>query len=527
MSSPYKPSAKQTLLPNSNINNLLTETHSIPSSFGLDGSNNYSQQYNNQTKPHLNRLPTLYEVLNRKTDSPVDLWSFYIFMRDYQNSVDYLDFWIDVITHLRLCKDYVKGLRESLLLSEKHKSSSDEKKRNTSSSNNGDGNGDDNGDGDVGYKSGNGEPFIHRSSVSSSLLLEALLNEGFLDDKDNKRVSSFLQGNEYINISDPRISAILGTSQEEEGQQEEEFNKMNENYLDQDDENDELIDEHPLKNSYEPLKSPSKIYDGYNKKRYSDYSFKSSSQQDHDLLKQDSINFRNSKRILPEQLEKYTENIKNGNISRITLKSSSKNILNTYFQENSMKKLNLPDRIIRKIKHDVELQGRDDPEVFDDAKNFVYLKMERESFPIFLQKNALHNLNNFSCLIRLIFGIFWLFSGFWISYCFIFINIKPKSIRAIIIIPFLIGIYLILTFLYKLDPILVFLGYCDSQELENGVFSKKKFKNNNNSQKWIKNLKEPFVKKLLQKRAIWVWFLILLITCILSVLFGLVPGHRL
>ena len=40
-----------------------------------------------------NRLPTLFEVLNRQTLAPVDLFSFYIFMRDQQRSVDYLDFW--------------------------------------------------------------------------------------------------------------------------------------------------------------------------------------------------------------------------------------------------------------------------------------------------------------------------------------------------------------------------------------------------------------------------------------------------
>ena len=39
------------------------------------------------------RLPTLNEVLQRRTLAPVDLFSFYIYMRDQQKSVDYLDFW--------------------------------------------------------------------------------------------------------------------------------------------------------------------------------------------------------------------------------------------------------------------------------------------------------------------------------------------------------------------------------------------------------------------------------------------------
>jgi len=40
-----------------------------------------------------NRIPNLFEVLARRTLPPVDLFSFYIYMRDQQRSVDYLDFW--------------------------------------------------------------------------------------------------------------------------------------------------------------------------------------------------------------------------------------------------------------------------------------------------------------------------------------------------------------------------------------------------------------------------------------------------
>lgn len=42
---------------------------------------------------HRNRFPTLFEVLSRTTRPPLDLFSFYIYMRDQQRSVDYLDFW--------------------------------------------------------------------------------------------------------------------------------------------------------------------------------------------------------------------------------------------------------------------------------------------------------------------------------------------------------------------------------------------------------------------------------------------------
>ncbi|KAJ4292613.1 Sad1-interacting factor 3 [Kalmusia sp. IMI 367209] len=62
-----------------------------------------------------NRFPNLFEVLSRKTVAPLDLFSFYIFMRDQQRSVDYLDFWLDVSQHLQLCRLYVRRLHRSVI----------------------------------------------------------------------------------------------------------------------------------------------------------------------------------------------------------------------------------------------------------------------------------------------------------------------------------------------------------------------------------------------------------------------------
>ncbi len=58
--------------------------------------------------PPRNRLPTLFEVLSRRTLPPVDLYSFYIYMRDQQRSVDYLDFWYVTISLPRLINIEVK-----------------------------------------------------------------------------------------------------------------------------------------------------------------------------------------------------------------------------------------------------------------------------------------------------------------------------------------------------------------------------------------------------------------------------------
>ncbi|POG64230.1 hypothetical protein GLOIN_2v1678052 [Rhizophagus irregularis DAOM 181602=DAOM 197198] len=60
----------------------------------------------------LDRLPTLQEVLSRKTAPPVCLFNFYLYMRDRENTSEYLDFYLDVLEHEILCKAYVKDLKK-------------------------------------------------------------------------------------------------------------------------------------------------------------------------------------------------------------------------------------------------------------------------------------------------------------------------------------------------------------------------------------------------------------------------------
>ncbi|KAN0061597.1 Bud site selection protein, Revert to axial protein 1 [Thecaphora frezii] len=58
------------------------------------------------------RLPTLAEVLARRTSPPVDLYCFYLFLQR-EGSEDSLDFWLDVQQHENLCRAYFKDLRKS------------------------------------------------------------------------------------------------------------------------------------------------------------------------------------------------------------------------------------------------------------------------------------------------------------------------------------------------------------------------------------------------------------------------------
>ncbi|CAI4036586.1 hypothetical protein SMKI_15G4340 [Saccharomyces mikatae IFO 1815] len=61
------------------------------------------------------RLPTLYEVLIQRTSQPVDLWTFYTFLSQFPYAINYLDFWVDLMAHTRLCKSYVELVTKSLI----------------------------------------------------------------------------------------------------------------------------------------------------------------------------------------------------------------------------------------------------------------------------------------------------------------------------------------------------------------------------------------------------------------------------
>ncbi|KAG0294958.1 Bud site selection protein, Revert to axial protein 1 [Dissophora globulifera] len=56
-------------------------------------------------------LPTLWQVLHRKTSPPVCLFNFYLYMRDYEKSSAEVDFWLDVTAHELLWRLYVRATK--------------------------------------------------------------------------------------------------------------------------------------------------------------------------------------------------------------------------------------------------------------------------------------------------------------------------------------------------------------------------------------------------------------------------------
>jgi hypothetical protein len=81
------------------------------------------------------------------------------------------------------------------------------------------------------------------------------------------------------------------------------------------------------------------------------------------------------------------------------------------------------------IQEAIEERGRDDPEVFDAAKDYVFQAMERDAFPGFLRAKALGNLVPISLMARLIVGLLALFGGLWAAFILIFLG-KSRTERC-------------------------------------------------------------------------------------------------
>lgn len=116
-------------------------------------------------------------------------------------------------------------------------------------------------------------------------------------------------------------------------------------------------------------------------------------------------------------------------VARADIRASAEKILYTFLLPGSEREIILPDSITSRIINTIEEQGRDDPEVFDAAKDYVFQAMERDAFPGFLRAKALSNLVPPSMMLRLIFGLLCMFGGFWSAFVLIFLD-YPRSTRV-------------------------------------------------------------------------------------------------
>ena len=168
------------------------------------------------------------------------------------------------------------------------------------------------------------------------------------------------------------------------------------------------------------------------------------------------------------------------------------------------------------------------PDMFHAQKEYCFRAMEQDAFPRFLRSKAFGNLTPLSALVRLIVGLIVLWIGLAVGFSLIFLDVEPKSKRFFVsspsllssmrllmftfiqlFIPFTIAILLLISHQYELDPILVFFRQSESTPFR------------------TLTIREPYVKKLLLGRAIWVTIVVGALSTGLTLVFWGVPGHRL
>lgn len=122
-------------------------------------------------------------------------------------------------------------------------------------------------------------------------------------------------------------------------------------------------------------------------------------------------------------------------VERKDLRASAEKILYTYILPGAEREINLG-RLNQEIIEAIENENRDDPELFDRGKDYVFQAMERDAFPGFLRWKALGNLVPKSMLFRLVIGLISMFAAFWTSFCLIFLD-YPRHTRCWVSILFL------------------------------------------------------------------------------------------
>jgi hypothetical protein len=195
-------------------------------------------------------------------------------------------------------------------------------------------------------------------------------------------------------------------------------------------------------------------------------------------------------------------------VARSDIRQSAEKILYTFLLPGAEREIILPHSITNDITVSIEDLGRDDPEVFDAAKDYVFQAMERDAFPGFLRMKALGNLIPTSSMARLILGLLAMFGGFWAAFILIFLD-ASRLRRCWLILPFTIGVYTLASHQYSLDPIMGLAGFSEYAWMR---FSK---------------IREPYIRRLINKRSLTVLGVTLLLDVALCVLFIFVPGKRL
>lgn len=398
------------------------------------------QRQDEYASTRADRLPSLQEVLSRRTRPPVDLFMFYLFLQR-EGAEDILDFWLDVQQHENLCRAYFKDIRKSgRNLKEEWPEYWDYARRRGSI---------------YGTVVGMGE--AKRSTGSMDHLMAS--ND---DEKYRPRSTSPRPGASTALSDHTRVASTSPKN----------------------------ADDPPR--STTPFSLSGRTPTLFNLKRAS---------------RAPTIIPR-SQAITRQNLIASAERIYYRYLCPATTVSSTEN--HEIYLPPALRVHSFPLSSAHEPRSAAEVQLMAQiPDMFHAQKDYCFRAMEQDAFPRFLRSKAFGNLTPVSSLVRLIVGLIVLWIGLAVGFSLIFLDVQPKSKRFFLFIPYTIAILCLISHQYELDPILVFLEQSETTPFR------------------TLRIREPYVRKLLLGRAVWVSVLVAAFATALTMIFWAVPGHRL
>ncbi|GAA5971899.1 hypothetical protein JCM21900_000646 [Sporobolomyces salmonicolor] len=437
-----------------------------------------------------NRLPSLAEVLRRSTRPPVDLYCYYLFLQR-EGSEDTLDFWLDVQQHENLCRAYFKDLRKSGRAVKDEWPRYHELARTRGSI----------------YGNVTG---IRRGAPASTAPSE------YDADRYGRRSSSPLPS--------PSFRGPEGSSRNLAANEEEKFDEK----LGPDEPGRlSVATDHDAARYQQrtPSPRPSGSHYPLSPTLRALYPHDSEPDSPTDAPGGDGTISRTSRRHKRNSTQAAQPFIpRDSAINRTDLIASAERIYTRYLMPGADKEIYLPpalrvtdfpisSSVLPAVTHpDYDREAAAQaavPDMFHAQKEYVYRAMEQDTFPRFLRAKAFGNLTPISALVRLAIGLVALWAGLATAFSFIFLDAKPKVQRLWIILPFTFAIVNLVAHSYDLDPLMVFMGLSETTPFR------------------TIGIREPYVRKLLFGRALWVTFLSAVVVAVLTVIFWAVPGHRL
>lgn len=352
------------------------------------------------------RLPTLAEVLARRTLPPVDLYCYYLYLQR-EGSEDALDFWLDVQQHENLCRAYFKDLRRSgRSIREDWPGYYREARQRGSIYNRFNG---------IEHDGGSQIEEVHDPELQSSAAHGT--DTGPLSSSHNHEQDIGVAGSSSLNHEQEQRPASRASDGE--------WKKFED----------------------EPTSGPRFPGDP-------EYQMRQSTER---AERKSVLAKRGS--VAPTVIAR------NAAITKADLVGSAERIYARFLLPGSEKEIYLPPQLrINSFPissstfpgpHDTEQQEAlaKVPDMFHAQKEYVFRTMEADVFPRFLRAKAFGNLTPVSALVRLSLGLLALWAGLATGFSFIFLDVNRLK-RLWVILPFTIAVFLIMSHQYELDPIL-------------------------------------------------------------------------